>query len=183
MKNERKGSFGAIKTLTVSAMLTAISIIIASLCKVIPFLNFGIGLRITLENMPIIMAGILFGPIVGGCVGLATDIISCITAGMTPIPLVSLGALSIGVMAGLFSKYFIKNKGVLQISLSVIASHIVGSMIIKSLGLWHFYYDFGSAGATLLFRIPIYIGIMALEITVISILLKNSAIRRIVDYK
>lgn len=62
----------SIKILTTAAMLTAISIVIASLCKVIPFLNFGIGLRVTLENMPIIMAGILFGPIVGGCVGLAT---------------------------------------------------------------------------------------------------------------
>jgi len=183
LKSEKIGAFGAIKTLTISAMLTAISIIIASLCKVIPFLNFGIGLRITLENMPIVMSGILFGPIVGGCVGLATDIISCITAGMTPIPLVTVGALSIGIISGVFSKYFIKKSGVMQIILSVTCSHVIGSMIIKSLGLWHYYYDFGAAGVMLLFRIPIYIGIIVVEIAVISLLLKNSAIRRVVDYK
>ena len=183
MKKEKNGAFGALETLTVSAMLTAISIVIASLCKVIPFLNFGIGLRITFENMPIIMAGIFFGPIVGGCVGLATDIISCITAGMVPIPLVTVGATSIGVIAGVLSKYIVKKKGIPQIAVSVVASHAIGSMIIKSLGLWQYYYNFGAGGITLLFRIPIYIGIIIVEIAVISLLLKNSAIRRVVGYK
>ena len=56
-------------------------------------------------------------------------------------------------------------------------------MIIKSLGLWHHYYNWGGAGITLLLRIPIYIGIIAVEIAVISLLLKNSAIQRAVDYK
>ena len=182
LKKEKKGAFAAIKTLTVSAMLTAISIVIASLCKVIPFLNFGIGLRITFENMPIIMAGILFGPIVGGCVGLATDIISCITAGMTPIPLVTVGAVSIGVISGVFSKYLVKKNGVLQIAVSAVASHVIGSMIIKTIGLWHHYYNWGAAGVTLLFRIPIYVGIIVVEIAVISILLKNSAICKAVGY-
>ena len=183
MKKEKNGAFGALETLTVSAMLTAISIVIASLCKVIPFLNFGIGLRFTLENMPIIMAGIFFGPIVGGCVGLATDIISCITAGMVPIPLVTVGATSIGVISGVFSKYLVKKKGIPQIAVSVVTSHAIGSMIIKSLGLWQHYYDWGAGGVTLLFRIPIYIGIIIIEIAVISLLLKNSAIRRAVGYK
>ena len=183
LKKEKRGAFSAIKTLTVAAMLTAISIIIASLCKVIPFLNFGIGLRITLENMPIILAGILFGPIVGGCVGLATDIISCLTAGMVPIPLVTVGAVSIGVISGVFSKYLVKKKGILQITFSVFLAHIIGSMLIKTLGLWQFYYGWGAGGVTLLFRIPIYIGIMAVEIALISLLLKNSAIRKAVGYK
>ena len=173
----------SIKILTTAAMLTAISIVIASLCKVIPFLNFGIGLRVTLENMPIIMAGILFGPIVGGCVGLATDIISCITAGMAPIPLVTVGAVCVGVVSGVVSKYLVKKKGIPQISVSVVVAHITGSMIIKTLGLWHHYYNWGGAGITLLFRIPIYIGIIAVEFAVISLLLKNSAIQRAVDYK
>ena len=157
-----------IRMLTTAAMLTAISIVIASLCKIIPFLNFGIGLRITLENMPIIMAGIFFGPLVGGCVGLATDIISCITAGMVPIPLVTVGAVSIGVLSGLFSKYIVKKKGILQIACSVVSSHVIGSMMIKSVGLWHHYYNWGMGGVTLLFRIPIYIGIIIVEISVKS---------------
>lgn len=173
----------SVKTLTTAAMLTAISIVIASLCKVIPFLNFGIGLRVTLENMPIIMSGILFGPIVGGCVGLATDIISCINAGMTPIPLVMAGAVCVGAVSGVFSKYIVKKKGIPQIAVSVVVAHIIGSMIIKTLGLWDFYYNWSGAGITLLFRIPIYIGIIAVEIAVISLLLKNSAIQRAVDYK
>ena len=71
----------------------------------------------------------------------------------------------------------------MQIALSVASSHVIGSMIIKSLGLWHYCYNWGAAGVTLLFRIPIYIGIIAVEIAIISLLLKNSAIQRAVDYK
>ena len=182
MKKENRGSFSTVKVLTLSAMLTAMSVVIASICKVVPLFNFGIGLRITFENLPIIMAGILFGPIVGGCVGLATDIISCIVAGMAPIPLVTLGATSIGVISGIVSKYIAKKKGITNITLSVAVSHTIGSMIIKTLGLWEYYYDWGTAGITLLFRIPIYVGIIIFETVLICILLKNSAIRKAVDY-
>ena len=54
LKKENNSSFNSVKVLTLSAMLTAISVVIASVCKVIPFFNFGIGLRITFENLPII---------------------------------------------------------------------------------------------------------------------------------
>ena len=181
LKKENNSSFNSVKVLTLSAMLTAISVVVALVCKMIPFFNFGIGLRITFENLPIIMAGILFGPTVGGCVGLATDIISCLIAGMAPIPLVTVGATSIGVIAGIVSKCFMRKKGIANIIFSVVASHIIGSIIIKSLGLWGYYYNWGSAGITLLFRIPIYIGVGIFETILLCILLKNSAIRKVVD--
>jgi len=173
----------SVKTLTVSAMLTAISVVVASICKIIPFFNFGWGLRITFENLPIIMAGILFGPIVGGCVGLATDIISCVITGNAPIPLVMLGATSIGIVSGIVSKYLIKKKGITNITVSVVFSHTIGSIIIKTLGLWGRYYNWGVAGIPLLFRIPIYIGIVIFETIFLCILLNNSAIRKVVNYR
>ena len=180
----KKGSskyFYNAKVLTLSAMLTAISVVIASVCKVIPFFNFGIGLRITFENLPIIMAGILFGSTVGGCVGLATDIISCLIAGMAPIPLVTVGATLIGVIAGAVSKCFMRKNGISNIIFSVVASHIIGSIIIKSLGLWGYYYNWSGSGVTLLLRIPIYIGVGIFETILLCVLLKNSAIRKVID--
>ena len=180
-KKRSSRAFKSVKVLTLSAMLTAISVVVAFVCKVIPFLNFGIGLRITFENLPIIMAGILFGPIVGGCVGLATDIISCMISGMTPIPLVTIGATSIGVVAGIVSNCFMKNRRKTNIICSVVASHTIGSLIIKSLGLWGYYYAWGGAGVTLLFRIPIYIVVGIVETVLLCILLRNSAIRKAVD--
>ena len=65
--------FKNIKTLTLAAMLVAMSVIIGIFCKSV--LNFGGGLfRITFENLPIIISGIVFGPVVGGVVGVGSDL-------------------------------------------------------------------------------------------------------------
>ena len=67
--------FKSIKELTLAAMLVAMSVVIGIFCKSV--LNFGAGLfRVTFENIPIIISGLLFGPIVGGVSGLASDLIS-----------------------------------------------------------------------------------------------------------
>ena len=67
--------FPSVKSLTLAAMLVAMSVVIGIFCKT--FLNFAGGLvRITFENLPIILSGILFGPIVGGLVGAASDLVS-----------------------------------------------------------------------------------------------------------
>ena len=74
------GIFGTVSSLTMAAMLTAMSVVIGIFCK--SLLNFGGGLfRITFENLPILMAGIMFGPVVGGVVGAATDILSYLLSG------------------------------------------------------------------------------------------------------
>lgn len=179
-KSKNKNAFGSVRMLTIAAMLTAISVVIGFICKVIPFLNLGIGLRITFENLPIIMSGLLFGPIVGGCVGLASDLISCLVSGQGPIPLVTVGAMTVGVVSGLVARFVVTKKGTVQIAVSVSLSHLLGSVIIKTLGLWLRYGD--AAGVLLLFRIPIYICIIALEILLLCILLKHDGIRRLTNY-
>ena len=75
MQTRKKSLFPDLKSLTLAAMLTAMSVVIGIFCK--NFLNFGGGLfRITFENLPIILSGILFGPAVGGAVGIASDLVS-----------------------------------------------------------------------------------------------------------
>ena len=68
-KNKKVALFGSLTTMTVSAMMVALSAVIGYICKTIPALNLGSGLRITFENLPIIVVGIMFGPIVGGIIG------------------------------------------------------------------------------------------------------------------
>ena len=166
-----------IQKITTTAMLVAISVVIGIFCK--SFLNFGEGLfRITFENLPIIMAGILYGPIIGGVVGFATDIISYFLSGQAfPIvPLVILGAVMVGVTSGIVSKYIIKTRGTKQIVFSGISAHIVGSMILKTIGLYQFY------NILVLVRIPMYIMIGILEITLLCILLNRKSFARVVGY-
>ena len=186
MENKRNGQrngqrnrlslFGTVKAMVMAAMLTAMSVVIGIFCK--SFLNFGGGLfRITFENLPILVSGIMFGPIVGGVVGAATDIISYFLSGQAyPINLiVTLGATAIGVISGLFSKYVFRKKGYLRIILPSAIAHIIGSMIIKPIGLFTFY------SWAVLWRVPLYLVIAPLEITLICLMYKNSTVRKLID--
>ena len=171
-----KNTSKSIKALTTAAMLTAMSVIVGILCK--SFLNFGGGLfRITFENLPIILTGILYGPIVGGAVGAATDLISYFLSPQTYPPnlIVTLGATMVGVVAGLIAKFVIKKRGYAQIIVSGSVAHIVGSMIIKPIGLFQFYQW------SVLFRIPLYLVIAPIEIVILCLLYRNSAFRKVME--
>ena len=180
-KNTRSGKvalFGSLKVMTMAAMLTAMSVVIGIFCK--SFLNFGAGLfRITFENLPILMSGIMFGPVVGGIVGVATDIVSYFLSGQAyPInPLVTLGAGLVGAVSGLLSRYVFKKSGYARIIIPSAAAHVVASMIVKPIGLFAFY------GWAVLWRVPVYLVIAPLEILLICLMYRNHAVRRLIDGK
>ena len=165
-----------IKRLAFAAMLTAMSVVIGIFCKTA--LNFADGLfRITFENMPIILAGIIFGPIVGGAVGVASDLLSYLLSGQTYPPnlVVTLGAAVIGIIAGIVAKYIIRKRGTLQFIVAGASAHLVGSVIIKSVGLFIFY------NWLVLWRIPTYLVITTVEVILLILLYKNKAIKKIID--
>ncbi len=168
----------SLKRLTLVAMLTAMSVIIGIFCK--NFLNFGGGLfRITFENLPIILAGAFFGPLSGAAVGAASDVISYfLSAQMYPPNLVvTVGAAVIGLVSGIASMFFKKigKCGRAQIIVSASLAHIVGSMLIKSAGLYQFY------GWLVVWRIPLYFVIAGVEIAVLCMLYGNSSFRRLIE--
>ena len=172
---KRKG-LSNVKNLALAAMLTAMSVVIGIFCKTV--LNFADGLfRVTFENLPIILAGIIFGPVIGGLVGAASDLISYLLSAQAYPPnlVVTLGATAVGVVAGVVSHYVIKKRGDLQFIVAGGAAHLIGSMIIKPIGLFVFY------SWLVLWRIPLYLVIAPLEITVICLLYKNKAVRRLID--
>ena len=164
-----------IKMLTVSAMMVALSVVIGYICKTVPILNMGVGLRITFENLPIILAGIMFGPIVGACVGFVADMLSCIFSGQAPLLFVSLGSISVGLVAGICSKYIVRKNGVWKIVLSEALAHLIGSVIIKTVALSMAY------GYVIVLRIPLGLAIAAAEIVIVLILYRNKTIRKLVD--
>ena len=176
-KNKNKlRLFSAIRALTIAAMLTAMSVVIGIFCK--NFLNFGTGLfRVTFENLPIIMSGILFGPIVGALVGCATDLISYLLSNQVYPPnlIVTLGATMVGFVSGFVAKYVVKKRGYVQIITSGMLAHVIGSMIIKPIGLFTFY------SWAVLWRIPFYFVIAPIEIALICLMYKNAAFRRMLE--
>ena len=167
--------FKSVLALTLASMLVAMSVIIGFFCKT--FLNFGNGLfRITFENLPIILSGLLFGPIVGGAVGIAGDLISYLLSPQVYPPnlIVTAGAAAVGIISGLVSRLMIKKRGNAQIIVAGSLSHVVGSMIIKSIGLFQFYQW------AVFVRIPIYILIASLEIALLCLLFKNRSFSQLI---
>ena len=165
-----------ITRITLAAMLTSMSVVIGIFCK--NYLNFGGGLfRITFENLPILLAGILLGPFYGVAVGAASDLLSYIFSAQIYPPnlLVTCGAMAVGLVSGVISRYLIKQRGYAQIIVSGAFAHIIGSMIIKPIGLYEFY------GALVLWRIPLYLIIAPLEITLLCMLYRRKSFRRLID--
>jgi ECF transporter S component (folate family) len=176
-ENKRKKVFKSVKMLTIAAMLTAMSVAIGIACKTL--LNFSDGLfRITFENLPIIISGILFGPIVGGLVGAASDLISYLLSPQIYAPnlIVTAGAFSVGVVSGVISKYVLKKKNRTQIIVSAASAHIVGSMIIKTIGVFQYFQWMA------LLRIPLYLMIGSVEILILCLLFRSKSFCRAVEY-
>lgn len=173
---KRSSVFRSVQALTLSAMLAAISVLIGIFCK--SLLNFGDGLfRVTFENLPIIFSGILFGPVIGGMVGATSDLVSYLLSPQTYPPnlIVTLGAFAVGFLAGLVSRYLVKKHGTAQIIICGAVAHIVGSMIIKPLGLYQIY------GVAVLFRIPLYLVIAPIEICILCWLLRRKFFRQMIE--
>ena len=174
-KNKKATKNNNVRKLTVSAMMIALSVVIGYICKTVPALNLGTGLRITFENLPIILSGIMFGPIIGGCVGCISDLLSCLASGDSPLPLVLVGSVLVGVMSGAVSKLIIRKNGILKIVVAEILAHLFGSVIVKTIALYFIF------GPIVFFRIPISIGIVAIEILLLCLMYKNKTIRKLID--
>ena len=121
-----------------SALLAAISIICGK------YLAFNVGefIRFSFENLPIIFAGMTFGPIVGALVGAVADLVGCLLVGYAINPVITVAAALIGMISGLY--YFVPERGgrlwhFMKISATVSCAHFIGSVIVKSIGLSAFY--------------------------------------------
>ena len=162
-----------LKTLVFLAMLVAISIV----CGKYLAIRGGDIMRFSLENMPIIFAGMAFGPLAGGLVGCVADIVGCVMVAYTINPIVTLGAGVIGILSGIIPIILQKTKlkSTLILVITVASSHIIGSMLIKTVGLYA-YYNMPFA-VLLLWRILNYLIVGAIDGAVLHILFCRKEIR------
>lgn len=167
-----KKSVSSLKLTITLALLAALSILAGKVLAI----NAGPVLRFSFENLPIIFAGVAFGPISGAAVGILADLIGCVLVGYTPIPAVTVGAAVIGALSGVLSLVSRKLSLPLWVrcTLSVAISHIIGSVIIKTVGLAAFYTM--PFEILLLWRLLNYLLVGAVEGVLIYILLKNRLI-------
>ena len=178
MKNHKDFATRSLTILVASAFLAAISIVLGKYLAI----SLGEVLRISFENLPILIAGIAFGPLWGCVVGVVADLIGCLLVGYAINPVVTLGAATIGLTSGTVSLLLEKVKTcpyVLRIAASVGGAHILGSVIIKTIGLAVFYAM--PIHILMLWRLLNYVLVGAAEGVIIWYLLKSPLLTAQID--
>lgn len=88
----------SVRKLTLGAVLVAMQVILARYAGI----QINEGLRVSLETVPIILAGFWLGPVAGMAVGGAADVIGTILSGYgTYFPLLTVGPMLLGALCGL----------------------------------------------------------------------------------
>lgn len=156
------------KTLVTLGLLTAISIILSRFC-VVYITN---SIRISFGNIPIIMAGVVFGPFAGGIVGAAADILgSAFLSGYGWYPPLTLSPILMGVIPGIMRSVFMK-----KVSFSRIIGMVMPANIIASIGCTTYclHILYGTPFMALFaVRAPLYCAIGVMESFVLFLILKT----------
>ncbi len=119
-----------LRCITVGGILASFSIVFG---KLLAF-NIGEMFRISFENLPIILAGIILGPLFGGVVGLVADVTGCLVVGYAINPLITAGSAVIGGISGLVFSLLdaSKVKHILKVTMCTVFAHLFGSVIINT---------------------------------------------------
>lgn len=126
------------KVVTRAAILTAISIVLSR------FLSIFISqtLKIGFSSIPLMLCGLMFGPLVGAMSGLAADLIGAMIflGGQFHLGF-TLSSILIAVIPALVKKYLIRDKknSTLLIVVSVILTFLVAHLLLNSLWLTQLY--------------------------------------------
>lgn len=121
-----------LKKLTAGAMMAALSIILERVISLMPASNI-MDIRISLSNVPLILAGILASPLIGGIAGVVSDIVGCFISGYAPFPILTLAPFVMGFLPG----FIIKNdtKSFVKLVLAIFVTHLASSVLITTYGL------------------------------------------------
>ena len=167
MKNRNTAKF-----ISICAILAAFSIIFGKYLAI----NVGENFRFSLENLPILLAGIYLGPLAGAVVGAIADLVGCLLVGYAINPIITLGAITVGFSSGIIRNSF-KHKKLLSLLICIAFAHTVGSIFIKTIGLSLYY---GSPFIpTLVWRCIIYFCTGSVEFLILYFLSKNQTFEKL----
>lgn len=163
-KKQRDDSLRAMIALSA---LAAIGIILGKFLAI----NITDSMRFSFENTTIIFAGIVFGPVAGALLGAVQDLVGCLAVGYAINPIITLGCVAIGAISGTAFKLLKRLPLSVNVAISTMASHVIGSVIIKSVGLSVFYSM--PLGVTMAWRTLNYLIVGTAEIILLCMLLKS----------
>lgn len=170
MPKNKKNTF-PLAVLVVAALLASLSIVLGKYLAI----RVGDTLRFSFENLPILLAGMAFGPLTGMVVAVVADLIGCLLVGYPVNPLITVGGAVIGLLGGVLYRWLTKTPFLLRVSATVLVAHVVGSVLIKTVGLSAFYsYPLWEL---MLWRLLNYAVVGVAETALLYAVLKNRAIQ------
>ena len=131
------------------AILAALSVILAR------FLGIMISesVRYSFEAVPIILSGLLFGPLAGGLVGFAADTVGTLFSGYGFNPVFCVRPILYGVIAGVLRGVLKKNISIPRVFLTIMPADILGSILWQSFALAFTYSKDGAFREYLLLKL------------------------------
>ena len=121
----------SVRSIAICALLTALSVVLARVLTLIPAETT----RISLEAVPIVLSGLLFGPIPGAVVGFAADLIGCLFSPFGYNPIFCVPPILYGLLAGAVRRYVTDRPTLLRTALAFFPAAIVGSVLWQSMAL------------------------------------------------
>ena len=125
----------ATRMLVTMALLSAIEVVLARF--IVPMPNPT--MRFSIEAVPIIVAGYLYGPVAGAIVGLVGDAVGTLFSGYGYNPLFAVPPMLIGLCAGLLRHLLYRKVSFLRILATFLPAVVVGSVLWQSYWLSFFY--------------------------------------------
>ena len=123
------------RMLVTLALLSAIGVVLARF--IVPMPNPY--MRFSIEAVPIIVAGFLFGPLPGALVGFVADFVGCLFSGYGYNPAFAVPPVLIGLCAGLMRPILYKKTTFLRILGTFFPAVAIGSILWQSYWLSFFY--------------------------------------------
>lgn len=166
------------KQIVLMALMTALSIVLGKFLA----LNFTDMIRVSFENLPIILSAVILGPVRGAIVALVSDLLGCFLRGYAINPVVTVGAVTLALIVGLLFKYLPIKSKFTRLTISILPAHFFASVVIKTIGLASFYLSQYNMGFWTLFllRFSIYGLTATAEIIIIYALFKSKAISNLI---
>ena len=160
-----------IRKLCTVSMLIAVSVVLGAYLTV----RIGGGIKITFKFVTVFMSAYLFGPIVGGLVGLLSDIIAFFLSPTASfLPQVSAIEFVYGFIFGIM--FYKKDMSILKIVICAAIQMLIINLFGTSYVLKGFFGD--KYSAAVLTRLPTAILNTGIQIVMLSVLSKNNALRK-----
>lgn len=170
--SEPKGRKINTRTLVTLALLAAISVVLARFIIPMPSPT----MRFSIEAVPIILAGFLFGPLPAGLVGFIADLVGCLFSGYGYNPMFSVPPVMIGVCAGLMRPLLYKKITYLRVLAAFAPAVVLGSILWQSYWL-SFFYGTKTFGAFLISRSIQFVITSGVNALLVFLLMKSGMFR------